>query len=118
MNFQPGETNIACTNLERSLTFYRDVIGMEVVEMEGGAIRLHLGNRYFLLLPFAKAPCNHAYPDHASMTFDLIVDDIQAALAHFQRQQVTIVGEVNAESGLFFVADPDGLVLEIVQNHR
>ena len=40
MRFSPGETNVICTQLERSLVFYRDVLGYRVVEEEDGAVRL------------------------------------------------------------------------------
>jgi len=54
MKFSVGEINIVCTALDRSLRFYRNVIGCSVVEEEAGAVRLQLGDKHLLLLPFAK----------------------------------------------------------------
>ena len=40
MRFRMGETNIICTDLERSLHFYRDLLGFEALEPEGPAWHL------------------------------------------------------------------------------
>ncbi|MGB3716578.1 MAG: VOC family protein [Candidatus Promineifilaceae bacterium] len=82
--FTPGETNIICTNLERSLRFYRDVLGFTVDEREGpAAVHMHCADRPFLLLAVAKSPLAEvAYCEAPALSFDLLVGDIEEAVNH------------------------------------
>lgn len=113
MKFRFGEINIVCTDRERTLAFYRDVLGFEVTSEEGTAVHLRGAGLRLLVLPEAEAapdPC--AYPRRATISFDLLVDDLQVARAYFRGLGVGCEGD--AEGGFFLVRDPDGLPIEIV----
>jgi catechol 2,3-dioxygenase-like lactoylglutathione lyase family enzyme len=114
MKFRFGEINVVCTERERSLAFYRDVLGFEVVGEEGTAVHLRGVGLAFLLLPEASevSPAV-AYGTRATLSFDLIVEDLSQAQTYFQGHDVPCEGDPSA--GFFVVRDPDGLCIEIVQ---
>lgn len=115
--FTPGETNIICLDLERSLTFYRDVLGFEVVEKEGSAaIHMRCADRPFLLLAVAKAPLSEAeYCEFPAVSFDLLVRNIEETVNYFRDHGVEFESPWNEKDPYVFIKDPDGLVIEIVQ---
>ena len=117
MKFRFGETNVFCVDRERSLAFYRDVLGFEVAEEEAGAIRLRAGPRRLLLLPFAgPAPERRRYGAEPTMSFDMLVDDIDAAHAYLIARGVEIEAPPSEERRHLFCRDPDGLVIEVIED--
>lgn len=111
--FKVGETNIICTNLERSRTFYETILGFKFVEEDQGAVRLKCDNQYFLLLPFATQKRKEAeYCSIAEVSFDLRTDKLQETYAYLVSKDVYIASEPNEVS--FHICDPDGLYIEIV----
>lgn len=119
MKFKTGEINIICFDLERSLAFYRDILGFGLVEREGIACRIRCDNTYFLLLPVAKAQNTHdSYCSKPTISFDLTVDDIEEAYKYLQEKDVEFEAEWEPGSLRFFIRDPDGLVIEIIDNAR
>lgn len=119
MQFTIGEINILCTNAQRSLVFYRDVLGFEVMAEEHGAYHLRCGGMRFLLLPVAKeARALLPYCATSEFSIDLLVDHLDAVYTHLQFHNVTFVTEWKRNSDRFFIRDPDGLVFEVIQKHR
>lgn len=116
--FSLGEINIICTDLQKSLHFYRDVLGFEVTEDDSAnqAIHMRLGDQAFLLLAVAGSP-GQRVPYCAVPTFsiDLMVTNIATAAAHCQQYGVEFVKAWMPDARSFFIADPDGLVWEIIQ---
>jgi catechol 2,3-dioxygenase-like lactoylglutathione lyase family enzyme len=117
MVFTPGETNIICTDLEKSLRFYRDVLGFSVEAREGpAAIHMRCADRPFLLLAVAKHPLHEvAYGDAPLISFDLLVDDIEDAILYFDENGVVFESPWREEDSHVFIKDPDGLVIEVIQ---
>lgn len=110
-----GEINIVCTALDRSLRFYRDVVGCRFVEEDAGAVRLELGGRHLLLLPFAKTIAEaDAYCSRAEITFDLLVEDIAEAAGHFEAHGVEFEKAWEEGAASFVIKDPDGLRIEVI----
>ncbi|HLK56283.1 MAG TPA: VOC family protein [Chthonomonadaceae bacterium] len=111
-----GEINILCTDTHRSLAFYRDVLGFEVLAQEEDAYHLRCGEIGFLLLAVADA-ARPLLPYCATPEFsiDLLVEDLNATYAHLQSHQVTFVSEREPNRNRFFIRDPDGLVFEVIQ---
>lgn len=115
MEFGPGEMNVICTNLERSLAFYRDVLGYRVIEEDQGALRLGLEAQILLLLPEASKPAAEArYCERAELSFDLRTGDLEAAARHFESCGVELEKPWSAGDDFFVIKDPDGLHIEIV----
>jgi len=116
MRFEIGELNILCTSLERSLAFYRDVIGFEVIGEDHGAMRLRCGERLILLLPFAEREGDPSpYCERAGFSVDLMVDDLPAAVRHLKHHGVRFEKEYTPEDRSIFIRDPEGLVFEVIQ---
>lgn len=119
MKFSAGEINIICTDLERSLAFYRDILGFTLAEREGIACRLRCDDTFFLLLPVAKSQsASEPYCSKPTVSFDLMVDDIEKANMYFKNCEVEFELEWEQGSSRFFVRDPDGLVIEIIMNGK
>ena len=115
MIFSPGETNVICMDLDKSLAFYRDALGYRVVEEEGGAIRLALGGRFLLLLPLASRPAfKSPYCERAEITFDLRSDDLAAAVHHLIGCNVLFEKPWQPGDDYIVIKDPDGLRIEVV----
>lgn len=113
MKFELGEVNVLCTDREASLRFYRDLLGFEVESEEGSAVHLRGLGIALLLLPEAtERPEPRPYGTCATLSFDLLVDDLAAARAYFESQGVPCEGEPGA--GFFVARDPDGLPIEVV----
>ena len=116
MRCRIGEINIICTDLERSLRFYHDLLGFELLEPEGPAYHLQCGGHRFLLLGVAeRGHDRQAYCERAEFSLDLLVEDLADAKQRFEEAGVDFVTEYEPSADRFFIRDPDGLVLEIIQ---
>ena len=116
MNGRVGEINVICTDLERSLTFYHDVLGFEVTGEEGIAVHLRCGDQPFLLLPVAREPLPPTpYCSRPAYSFDFMVDRIDEAVAHLHAHSVAFESEWTPGDSHVFVRDPDGLVIEVIE---
>ncbi|HLJ55876.1 MAG TPA: VOC family protein [Chthonomonadaceae bacterium] len=117
MKIRVGEINILCSDAGRSLAFYRDGLGFEVLEQEGPATHLACGATRFLLLPVARTrPARPAYCAAPEFSIDLMVENIAEAHAHFVRLGAEFASEWRPGDRSFFVRDPDGLVLEVIES--
>ena len=116
MNFELGEINIISTNIEKSLNFYRDILGFEVTEKEGEAVHLRGAGHIFLILPFAKTDVNsEKYCEKSQVSFDLYLEDVESAYNYFKEKNIRIEQDLNKSKDCFFIRDPDGLVIEIMR---
>ena len=135
---------ITVSDLDRSLEFYRDRLGLQEVErhrLEGEGIsamagkpdvvmdvvRLTTGNPPGILIDLQQ----YVRPEGSTSTAELgdvahthvclVVSDIDAACAELRERGVTLVSDpvtFELESGrlhVVFVKDPDGAVIELVQ---
>ena len=111
--------NFNVLDLERSLTFYKEALGLEVVrEKEGpeGAFKLvFLGEQHtgFQLELTWLRDWNRPYnlgDNEFHLAFQ--VDDIEAA--HALHEKMGCICFENKKIGVYFITDPDGYWLEIV----
>jgi len=117
MKCRIGEINIICTDAERSLRFYRDLLGFEVVRREESAYHLQCGRHEFLLLPVAESESHRPrYCSTATFSVDILVNDITKAAESLRAAGVEFVSEWHPGDSHFFIRDPDGLVLEVIQD--
>jgi len=113
MKFTSGEINIICTNIENSLTFYKDILEFEFVEQEGIAYRLRNGDHVYLLLPVAKSKSEKKpYCSVPEFSIDLLADDLKDARRHLKSHNIVIEKEDEFSA---IIRDPDGLVIEVIQ---
>jgi lactoylglutathione lyase len=119
-------TMVRVTDIERSLAFYRDALGLEVLSR-----RDHEAGRYTLV--FLAAPGDHEaqveltynWPDASGQAetygggrnfghLAYAVDDIYAACARLQEHGVTI-NRPPRDGRMAFVRSPDGISIELLQ---
>ncbi|MDR3561300.1 MAG: VOC family protein [Negativicutes bacterium] len=117
MKFTFYHNNINVLNLEKSLAFYQEALGLtEVRRKEGNGFTLvFLGDGttpHQLELTWLKdrtAPYNLG-DNEFHLAF--LVEDFAAA--HEKHKQMGCICYENEKMGIYFIADPDGYWLEIV----
>ena len=112
-------------DIERTLRWYRDVFGAELVchvEAVGPKPEYFYAEfRHGQMVEFFTGGQPTAEPAADAtgfVHFSLIVDDIQAALAHLSAVNANIVRpyfEGRAKQKIVYVADPDGNVIELME---
>ena len=137
-------TGITVTNLERSLAFWRDVLGFElshtahqkgelareITGVEGAEIKLAVlktpgGHKIELLEYLGPADRKRASPrscDVGSVHVALLVDDLDAVLEQIAvsgwkaaGKPQTITRGPNAGKRVVYVRDPDGTTIEFME---
>ena len=119
MKFKFIHNNFNVMDLEKSLAFYREALGLEEVRRvngpDGQFILVYLGDgttSHTLELTWLrdrKEPYNLG-DNEFHLAFR--VDDYAAALA--KHKQMGCVCYENAAMGIYFIVDPDGYWLEVV----
>ncbi|SDH80646.1 VOC family protein [Desulfosporosinus hippei] len=119
MKFRFEHNNINVLNLEKSLDFYKEALGLiEVkrhVQAEGEFILVYLGDgvtQHSLELTWLRDR-TEAY-DLGENEFHIAfrVDDFEAAYEHHKR--MGCICYENREMGIYFINDPDNYWLEIL----
>lgn len=113
-----GQIHISCTDLDRAIEFYRDVLGVpmlfrvpgqEMAFFQSGDVRLYLG-----------VPETEAYRSQVMIYFT--VDDIDAEFARLAERGVKVAEPPHlihrdgvTELWMAFFSDPDGQNLALMQ---
>src|SRR5438128_7859256 len=111
---QIDHCSVLITNVERSRRFYRDILGLREINkprtFDFVVLWFQLGDQQVHLLLKEKA--DSISPRH----FALRVRDVAAARIYFHERDVLIL-ETTPIPGAdrFFIADPDGNRIEIIQ---
>jgi catechol 2,3-dioxygenase-like lactoylglutathione lyase family enzyme len=114
VSFVGRSITISCTSLERSQTFYEDVLGAVLLPYDGyGCPWYKLGPFMFSLMPNSEKP-SLTSPEHAEVILWLEVDDIEKASEHLTKSGVTVLQPSDGQS--MMIADPDGITIEIWQS--
>ncbi len=119
MQFKLVHNNINVADLEKSLAFYDQALGLKEVERkeaeDGSFIIVYLGDGisdWRFELTWLK---DHAFPynlgDNEIHTA-FRCDDYEAALA--KHQEMGCVCYINEQMGIYFIVDPDGYWLEVL----
>jgi catechol-2,3-dioxygenase len=89
-----GEINIICSDLDRSIRFYRDVLGFEVLEQEDVACHLRCGQTRFLLLAIAPSKSSPLpYSQTPEFSIDLLVDDLAEVVHYLKAHKIEFISE-------------------------
>jgi len=138
-----NHTGITVTNLERSLAFWRDVLGFElshrphqtgklaseITGVPGAKISIAVlkgyGHKIELLEYHAPAERNHLAPrpcDVGSVHVALMVDDLDVVLKKIGQygwqaagEPQTLTAGPNTGKRVVYVRDPDGTTIEFMQ---
>jgi catechol 2,3-dioxygenase len=111
-----GEVHLTVSELERSVSYYRNAVGLEVIERGAGRARLGVGYRGLVAL-FELAGARAA-PGHTGLYhFALLVSsraELARWLAHAARERVPLAGlSDHFVSEALYLSDPDGHGIEI-----
>jgi len=119
--FTFNHTNLNVRDLERSVKFFREALGLQVVrekEAEDGSFKLvFLGDGvkdYLLELTWLKGHANQPYELGENEThLCFTAEDYDAA--HALHEKMGCICFENTKMGLYFISDPDGYWFEIVR---
>ena len=120
MKFKFAHNNINVKNLDVSLAFYREALGLEessrIVPKDGSFIIVYLGDGqtpHLLELTWLRDWEKDHY-DLGDNEFHLAfrTDDFEAA--HAKHAEMGCICFENPAMGIYFINDPDGYWLEIV----
>ncbi len=108
-------------DIDRSVTFYRDVLGMQAVTFDNGRHALRFGDQQINLHRFHEEHAPHARtptPGSADLCFlvDTPAEEIVAELTTHGVERVSeIVDRVGAAGALrsVYLRDPDGNLIEL-----
>src|SRR4051794_3661867 len=111
-----GAVHLVVADLERSLAYYGEAVGLTVIEPAPGCARIGAGGR--VLVVFEEQPgARPATRSTGLYHFALLVQervDLARWLAHAARERVPLVGlSDHFVSEALYLADPDGHGIEI-----
>jgi len=111
-----GPVHLTVADLERSLAYYRDAIGLDVRERDAGLASLGAGDLELLVV--VEEPGARPAPRHTGLFhFALLVPERAALarwLAHAARERVPLAGmSDHYVSEAVYLGDPDGHGIEI-----
>lgn len=121
MSFTFAHNNFNVVDLEKSLRFYEDALGLKEVRRkeskDGSFILVYLGDQktpYQLELTWLRDFKKEAY-DLGDNEFHLAfeTEDIEASLK--KHKEMDCVCFENPAMGIYFISDPDGYWLEIIK---
>ena len=124
MKFKFAHNNLNVTDLNRSLAFYKEALGMEVHRKkeaaDGGFILAFLTDGtmpHKLELTWLRAwEKDHYDLGDNEIHLAFSVDDMDAALA--KHKEMGCVCFENISMGIYFIEDPDGYWIEIVPDKK
>ena len=107
MKFQFAHYNYNVINLQKSIAFYEEALGLILVYLGDGETNFQLELTW--LRDWEKDSYNLGDNEiHLAFT----VDDMEAA--HQKHQEMGCICYENPKMGIYFISDPDGYWLEIV----
>ena len=118
---------IIASDIERSLSFYVDVLGFSIIrkvyreERDSWKVDLALNGDYLIeLFTFPNAPQRLSYPEALGLRhLAFTVNDIEASIAELKSKGVepeSIRIDPFTDCRCVFFADPDGLPIELVES--
>lgn len=117
MKFTFAHNNINVLDLQKSLAFYREALGLtEARRLEGpGFTLVYLGDgssRHLLELTWLHERNEPYNLGENEFHLAFLVDDMQAA--HARHKEMGCICYENESMGIYFIADPDGYWLEVL----
>ncbi|AFQ45061.1 VOC family protein [Desulfosporosinus meridiei] len=119
MKFRFEHNNINVLNLEKSLDFYKEALGlievMRHVQAEGEFILVYLGDgatQHSLELTWLRDRTEAYNLGENEFHIAFRVDDFEAAYEHHKK--MGCICYENREMGIYFINDPDNYWLEIL----
>ncbi len=119
MKFTFAHNNLNVLNLEKSLAFYKEALGLEIVREKEAADKsfklVYLGDGvtpHSLELTWLRDRTEPYNLGDNEIHLAFVVEDYDAA--HALHEKMGCICYENPGMGIYFIADPDGYWLEIV----
>lgn len=120
MKYKFAHNNLNVVDLEKSLNFYEEALGLKEVDRitpeDGSFIIVYLGDgetEHLLELTWLRDWGKPSYNlGDNEFHLALTVDDYEASLA--KHQAMDCVCFINEAMGIYFINDPDGYWIEII----
>ena len=109
-------TGVMVENLETSITFYRDVLGLPLLGKGDDWAHLDASNGALLeLISGGRASQEPKTPDQQSIILGLRVDDLDGVVEELKQKGVHFIDEIGEFEGTRWVrfSDPEGNQFEI-----
>ncbi len=123
MSFTFAHNNINVFDLEKSIAFYQEALGLEIVrvkEPEDKSYKLvFLGDgktTHSLELTWLRDRKDPYNLGDNEMHIAFTADDMDAARAH--HKAMGVICYENTQMGIYFISDPDGYWLEIIPTKK
>ena len=103
-------------DFEKSLSFYRDALELELVSHPGDIPHLRVGEGFLVLVKGEFCPPADAFPlDFPQLALE--TDDLDKLVAQLQKSGIDIEGHIEERRDSRWVKlhDPDGNLIELVQ---
>ncbi len=111
-----GAVHLTVSDLERAVVYHRSVVGLDVLDLDGGRASLGAGGRELLVLveePGARPAVRYTGLYHFALLLPSRAD-LARWLAHAARDRVSLVGlSDHFVSEAIYLSDPDGHGVEI-----
>lgn len=119
------DLGVVVSNIEASITFYRDILGLEFIEITplgfGTMNRLRFGSSDFKLIEPKTTPPAGAIGIDRQLGFryvTFVIEDLSGLCAELKEKDITFfVPEMEIRPGvrIAMVKDPDGNIVEFVE---
>jgi uncharacterized glyoxalase superfamily protein PhnB len=124
--FKTLTPNLVVSDMERSVAFYRDAVGLELIRtvpdhapfdfawMQGGAVNVFLNAADAVR---KESPALVDRPLGGSLTLYFVVDDVDGVFASMRDRATVVMAPTTQPYGMreFAVQDPDGYYLTFAQ---
>jgi predicted enzyme related to lactoylglutathione lyase len=108
-------------DLDKAISFYRDVLGLPLIERDKTCALLDAGGgALFELWPTGIASSSAKTPSQQSLRIALRVDDLDDAVSRLKGKGVQFLGEIGEYEGTRWInfIDPEGNRLELKEVPR
>lgn len=123
MKFKMVHNNFNVLNLEKSIAFYQEALGLEVIKrkeaQDGSYILVFMGNSeapHMLELTWLRDWDRPYNLGDNEFHLALEVDDYEEA--YKKHKEMSVICFENTAMGLYFIADPDNYWIEILPRDR
>ncbi|MEM7429955.1 MAG: fosfomycin resistance glutathione transferase [Pseudomonadota bacterium] len=103
---------LAVSDLDRSVAFYRDVLGLSLCKRWPGGAHLEAGE-FWLCLSLDPLTRTEPHRDYTHMAFDVGQEDFVGAVDRLKQSGTRSWKENRSEGDSFYFLDPDGHKLEL-----